>query len=97
MPGTLLIVTAPSGAGPQEDSLMIRSLMAVVASIVLVAGSAFSAFAQQGETMEQKYEAKVAESWFKDNGFTDDYDTARELATKTGKPIFAYFSRSYSG
>ena len=76
---------------------MIRSLIAALASIALVAGSALSSFAQPAETMEQKYEAKIAESWFKDNGFTDDYDTARELATKTGKPIFAYFSRSYSG
>lgn len=75
---------------------MMRSLIAVVAGVVLAAGAALSAFAQPGETMQEKYEAKVAESWFKDNGFTDDYDKARELATKTGKPIFAYFSRSYS-
>lgn len=75
---------------------MIRSLIAAVAGVVVVAGAALVAFAREGETLQEKYEQKVAESWFKDNGFTDDYDKARELATKTGKPIFAYFSRSYS-
>ena len=62
---------------------------------VLVAGLAAGALAQD-MTVEEKYEKKVSESWFVDNGFTDDYDAARAQAKETGKPIFAYFTRSYA-
>jgi len=79
---------------------MIRTLIAVVATALLAALS-LPAFAQDDDAAKQqalleKYEEKVKESWFTDNGFTDDYDKARELSKSTGKPIFAYFSRSYS-
>ena len=77
---------------------MIRSVMIALAG-ALLAGMAFVAHAD-GEAaanpLQEKYEKKVSEAWFKDNGFTDDYDQAKELATKTGKPIFAYFTRSYA-
>ena len=65
---------------------------------VLALGLSTAALAQDGakNDFEAKYQAKIAESWFVDNGFTSDYDKAREMATETGKPIFAYFTRSYS-
>jgi hypothetical protein len=74
---------------------MLRSFLGVVAA-VLFAATSLSALAQDGETKEQKYEKKVAESWFKDNGFTDDYEAAKKKSAETGKPIFAYFTRSYA-
>jgi hypothetical protein len=67
------------------------------AGFVVVAGTPPVASAQEAESFQTKYEKKVAEAWFKDNGFTDDYDKAKDLAAKTGKPIFAYFTRSYAG
>ena len=57
---------------------MIRPKTVALAG-VLALGLSASALAQdtgQSEN-EAKYEEKVAESWFTDNGFTDDYDKAR--------------------
>ena len=53
--------------------------------------------AKQKAELQAKYEAKVSESWFKDGGFTDDYETALARSKETGKPIFTYFTRSYAG
>ena len=61
---------------------------------VILAATATVGLAQ--DDLQAKYEKKVAESWFTDNGFTDDYDVARAKAAETGKPIFAYFTRSYA-
>jgi hypothetical protein len=76
---------------------MIRSMGIALAGLI-VAGSAAVGFAQDPakSDMQTKYESKVAEAWFTDNGFTDDYDVARERAKEQGRPIFAYFTRSYS-
>lgn len=76
---------------------MIRS-MGIALSGLIVAGVAAVGFAQDDAQAEfqAKYEKKVAEAWFTDNGFTDDYDVARERAKEQGRPIFAYFTRSYS-
>jgi len=65
-------------------------------TVAVVSGTVPVASAQEA-SLQTKYEKKVAEAWFKDNGFTDDYDKAKDLAAKTGKPIFAYFTRSYQG
>jgi cytochrome oxidase Cu insertion factor (SCO1/SenC/PrrC family) len=75
---------------------MLQSMMLALAGLVL-AFVAASAVAQDKDDLQAKYEAKVAEAWFKDNGFTDDYDVARQRSKETGKPIFAYFTRSYAG
>jgi cytochrome oxidase Cu insertion factor (SCO1/SenC/PrrC family) len=75
---------------------MLRSMMLALAGLVLACVAA-SAVAQDKDDLQAKYEAKVAEAWFKDNGFTDDYDVARQRSKETGKPIFAYFTRSYAG
>ena len=76
---------------------MIRSMGIALAGLI-VAGTAAVGFAQDSAKSEwqAKYEKKVAESWFTENGFTDDYDVARERAKEQGRPIFAYFTRSYS-
>jgi hypothetical protein len=65
---------------------------------LLAFGAAPLAAAQDDEQAElqSKYEAKLAESWFTDNGFIDDYDLARQRARDSKTPIFVYFSRSYA-
>ena len=76
---------------------MIRTMGIALAGL-LVAGTAAVGFAQDTAAkteLEQKFEKKVAAAWFTDNGFTADYDVARERAKEAGKPIFAYFTRSY--
>jgi hypothetical protein len=47
-------------------------------------------------SLRKKFEEKVSHAWFKDGGWTDDYDAALARAKAEKKPIFAYFSRSYS-
>lgn len=49
----------------------------------------------QGELIKAR-DAKLAEEWLKKADWITDYDKAREEAKKSGKLIFAYFTRSYS-
>jgi hypothetical protein len=48
------------------------------------------------QSNEEKLEEKLKESWLVDGGWIADYDKAREEAKKSGKLIFAYFTRSYA-
>src|SRR5262245_51408849 len=49
----------------------------------------------QDELKAQRTE-KLAKEVFKQAPWTFDYDAARAEAKKTGKPILAYFTRSYA-
>jgi len=64
-----------------------------VAALALVGAMATAAWAQ---SMEEKKAAKLAEPWVKFADWVTDYDKARKLSEDSGKPIFAYFTRSYS-
>lgn len=64
---------------------------AVTAVFAVVLGS--TAF---GQSLEEKRDKKLASEFLKKSAWTTDYDKAREEAKKSGKPIFAYFTRSYS-
>jgi len=48
------------------------------------------------QTLEEKYEDKLAKPFVRFGGWETDYDEARARAKEEGKPIFVYFSRSYS-
>ena len=48
------------------------------------------------QSNEEKLEKKLKEPWLVEGGWITDYDKAQEEAKKSGKLIFAYFSRSYS-
>jgi hypothetical protein len=76
---------------------MMRALPIAVAGLLLL-GTVPTVPAQDDPqaALTSKYEQKVAESWFTDNGFTDDYDLARERARDARTPIFVYFTRSYA-
>jgi hypothetical protein len=52
--------------------------------------------AQAQETMEQKRDKKLQSPFLKKAPWITDYDAAMAEAKKSGKPIFAYFTRSYS-
>ena len=64
------------------------------ALLLAVAGRAWAQ--QSQEELVKKRDAKLAEEWLKGGGWITDYDTVREEAKKSGKLIFAYFTRSYS-
>ena len=48
------------------------------------------------EQLKEQRAAKVAEAWFTEAGWIDDYDAVREKAKASGKLILAYFTRTYS-
>ncbi len=63
-------------------------------SVGLLLGLAGAAAAQ--ETIEQKRDKKLALPFLKKAPWNTDFDKAKESSKKSGKPIFAYFTRSYS-
>lgn len=50
----------------------------------------------RAETLEEKRDAKLQSAFLKRAPWITDYDKARATARETGKPIFAYFTRSYA-
>lgn len=63
----------------------------LAAAVTLALGS--TAFAQ---SLEEKRDKKLALEFMKKSAWVTDYDKAREESKKSGKPIFAYFTRSFS-
>ena len=60
-------------------------------------GMLLPATAQQPQpSLEEKRDKKLQEPFFKKAAWFTDYDKAREESKKAGKPIFAYFTRSYA-
>ena len=73
---------------------MKRPILGAITAMLLLALLAPTLASAQ--SMEEKRDAKLAEAWLKNADWITDYTAAREEAKKTGKPIFAYFTRSYS-
>jgi len=48
------------------------------------------------ESLEQKRDKKLKSEYLKKAAWITDYDKARAEAEKSGKLIFAFFSRSYA-
>ena len=67
-----------------------RTLVMSALAAALVAGGV------QGQSLQEKYDAKLKESWLVDGGWTTDFAEAKARAKKEGKLVLAYFSRSYS-
>jgi hypothetical protein len=73
------------------------ALPASVAAVLLLTPA--SAPCQQkggAESLEAKLEKTLKEPFFQKAPWITDYDKAREESKKRGKPIFAYFTRSYA-
>lgn len=49
-----------------------------------------------GADDQENYDKKLKEPFLKNAPWVIDYDQARADAKKSGLPIFAYFTRSYS-
>ena len=54
------------------------------------------AAAQDQEQMKKNLEDKLAKPFVKFAPWILDFDEAKAAAKKSGKPIFAYFTRSYA-
>ena len=62
--------------------------------VLLVLGLALPVLGQ--DDMIKRRDEKLNESWVKKADWITDFDKARATAKASGKPIFAYFTRSYS-
>ena len=71
-----------------------NSWKAACLSFAALLALATSALAQ--ETMEQKRDKKLQSAFLKKAAWITDYDAAMAESKKSKKPIFAYFTRSYS-
>ena len=74
---------------------MKRVLPGAVA-LTLVAGLCSVAAAQSDDVFKERRDKKLAEAWVKKAPWILDYDKAKAESAKAGKPIFAYFTRSYA-
>jgi hypothetical protein len=72
--------------------MYLRPTMAI--AIFLCLGASLPA--QNQEQFKQLRTEKMAKDVFTKAAWTFDYDKARAEARKSGKPIFAYFTRSYA-
>lgn len=46
--------------------------------------------------LQKRYEEKLAKDWLKNAEWSLDLEDSLARAQKAGKPVFAYFTRSYS-
>ncbi len=75
---------------------MRRMMTAALAGLLMTATASVAVAMDETEELTKKYDAKVSEAWFTEGGWTDDYEAAKKQSQETGKPIIAYFTRSYS-
>ena len=71
-----------------------------MAFALLLALSALPAAAQDrpgptAEDLKARRDAKLAEDWLTKAPWILSFEKAKAVAAETGKPIFAYFTRSY--
>jgi hypothetical protein len=71
----------------------VTRLLSAVA--ILLATAALSS-AQSQDDLKKKREEALKEPFLKKAPWLLDYDKALAEAKKTGKPVFAYFTRSYA-
>ena len=64
-------------------------------TLILLLATATSAQLDQAKMAEQ-FAAKLKSPFIQNANWIRDYDEARAMAKETGKPIFAYFSRSFA-
>jgi hypothetical protein len=66
-------------------------------ALSLLLGAASAAWAQMDqETMKANLDKKLNSAFLSKASWITDYDKALEESRKSGKPIFAYFTRSYA-
>ena len=65
--------------------------------VVAMTALAAPAVAQDApDPMQAKLDKKLASPFIEKGGWYTDFDKAKKAAADAGKPIFAYFTRSYS-
>ena len=62
----------------------------------LIVATLLAGLAPAQTELERLRDAKLAESWVTAAPWVTDYDDALAQAQQSGKPVFAYFTRSYA-
>ena len=70
--------------------------LAIATALLLSAAAPVWAQQPDQETLKANYKKKLDAAFLTKASWITDYEKAREEAKKSGKPIFAYFSRSYA-
>lgn len=72
-------------------------LRTLAVAVACLAGAASAqAQGQDQEQLKSKLEQKLAAPFLKNASWILDFDEAKAAAKKSGKRIFAYFTRSYA-
>ena len=71
---------------PVQKQIALMALLALLAPACM----------ESSDQLRSSYEAKLSEDWFVNGGWSADYDAVRARAKAEGKPILAYFSRTYA-
>ncbi len=78
---------------------MIKSRTSRLAALVIGGGLLALPLSAQSrhdqEELIKRRDAKLAEEFIKNASWIHDYDAAKAQAKESGKPIFAYFTRSF--
>jgi len=72
-----------------------RSLALISLAAVLVPGLSAQRTYDQ-EKMAANFAEMQTHSWYTGGGWITDFNEAKARSKKTGKPIFAYFTRTYA-
>ena len=72
----------------------------MINALVLGAGLAVPVMAASQSTSpeeyQKRYEEKISKDWLKKADWSLDLEASLARAKKEGKPVFAYFTRSYA-
>ncbi|MFT4842744.1 MAG: hypothetical protein ACI8UD_001945 [Planctomycetota bacterium] len=77
-------------------NLLTRPSLALIPLVALLTTELSAQRTFDQEKMVANYAEMKTHEWFKDSSWVTDFDAAKAEAKKTGKPIFAYFTRTYA-
>ncbi len=69
---------------------------AVLAALLLTLTAVAAARERSEKELRQRRDALMAKAWVKASPWITDYEKALAESKKSGKPIFAYLTRSYA-
>ena len=75
---------------------LIPSALALAPVLALMAPEVTAQRTFDQDKMKANYAAMQEHQWFTGGAWITDFAVAKAQAEKTGKPIFAYFTRTYS-
>ena len=70
--------------------------ISAVTLAVLATGLTAQRQKKSQEQLQASFDEMKTHKWYTGGGWTTDFAVAKETAKKTGKPIFAYFTRTYA-